>query len=196
MRTFVADFETTTHEKEKSRIWAFGLTEVGDTEFFVTGRTMEHFFNFCQQQQNSTIYFHNLKFDGQFIIHWLLSNGYTHSDEKKDKTFNVIISKMGQFYSIEIIFKKIGNRKYKKVRFLDSLKKLPFKVSELGERFGLSLDKLDLDYDKPRPEGYIPTREEIAYIPSRRGNRCKGVRGSIRSRSCENDNGIGCHALL
>ena len=123
MRTFVADFETTTHEKEKSRIWAFGLTEVGDTEFFVTGRTMEHFFNFCQQQQNSTIYFHNLKFDGQFIIHWLLSNGYTHSDEKKDKTFNVIISKMGQFYSIEIIFKKIGNRKYKKVRFLDSLKK-------------------------------------------------------------------------
>lgn len=164
MRTFVADFETTTHEKEKTRIWAFGLTEVGDTEFFVSGHTMEHFMKFCQQQQNSTIYFHNLKFDGQFIIHWLLSNGYTHSDEKGDMTFNVIISKLNQFYSIEVIFKKIGNRNYKKVRFLDSLKKLPFKVSELGEKFGLSLDKLDIDYNKPRPVGYIPTREEIAYI--------------------------------
>jgi hypothetical protein len=163
MRHFVADFETTTHEKEKTRIWAYGLTEIGNTEFFRAGRTMEGFLKFCEQQGTSTIYFHNLKFDGEFIIHYLLTHGYTHSNEKEDKTFNVMISKMNQFYSIEIIFKRWGKR-YKKVKFLDSAKKLPFPVKKIAEDFKMPIQKLDIDYDLPRPEGYIATREEIQYI--------------------------------
>lgn len=163
MRHFVADFETTTHEKEKTRIWAYGLTEIGNTDFFRSGRTMQEFFNFCERQTNSVIYFHNLKFDGEFIIHWLLSNGYTHSKEKEDKTFNVMISKMNQFYSIEVIFQRM-NKRYKKVKFLDSYKKLPFKVAVLAKDFKMDIEKLEIDYDAPREEGYFPTREEIQYI--------------------------------
>ena len=73
---------------------------------------------------------------------------------------------------------------------------MPFKVSELGERFGLSLDKLDLDYDKPRPEGYIPTREEIAYIRRDVEIVAKALEVQYNQGLDENDNGIGCHALL
>jgi hypothetical protein len=163
MRHFVADFETTTHEKDKTRIWAYGLTEIGNTEFFRAGRTMEEFFRFCESQTNSIMYFHNLKFDGEFIIHWLLTNGYTYSKEKNDRTFNVMISKMNQFYSIEVIFQR-RNKNYKKVKFLDSLKKLPFPVAKIAKDFKFDIQKLDIDYDKPRPVGYFPTREEIQYI--------------------------------
>lgn len=163
MRHFVADFETTTNEKDKTRIWAYGLCEIGNTEFFRSGRTMQEFINFCEKQTNSIVYFHNLKFDGEFIIHWLLTNGYTHSKEKNDKTFNVMISKMNQFYSIEVIFKRM-NKQYKKVKFLDSLKKLPFPVKKIAEDFKMDIQKLEIDYDAPRPVGYIPSREEIQYI--------------------------------
>ena len=54
------------------------------------------------------IYFHNLKFDGTFILDWLLNNGYEYKDDlsKVDKGFNALIGDMGQFYSITFKFTK------------------------------------------------------------------------------------------
>ena len=55
------------------------------------------------------VYFHNLKFDGEFIIYWLLHNGFEHREDSEDldkDTFSTLISDMGQFYSIEICFGK------------------------------------------------------------------------------------------
>jgi hypothetical protein len=167
MRKYVADFETTVPDMDseidpETRVWVWGLCEIGNIENFEYGTTISSFVDWCKSE-NKEIYFHNLKFDASFLIFYLLSNGYEYSDEKSDKTFNCIISGMGQFYQIEIIFKKM-NKKYQKVTIYDSLKKLPFTVEKIAKDFGLPIQKGEIDYKKDRPEGYIPDVEEIDYL--------------------------------
>jgi hypothetical protein len=161
MKTFVADFETTV-ETDKTRVWAYGMCEVGNIENFLYGNNIIDFIEWCKKE-NRIVYFHNLKFDGEFIIHWLLTNGYTYSEQKLDKTFSGIISNMGQFYEIEIIFEK-KNKRYKKVTFRDSYKKLPFTVKKIAQDFGLPIAKGDLDYKLLRPEGWLITDAELVYL--------------------------------
>src|SRR5690606_16347117 len=112
---------------------------------------------------NKTVYFHNLRFDGEFLFHYLLSQGFTYSDKKESNTFNCIISGQGQFYSIEVVFKKM-NKKLKKVTFLDSNKKLPMPVAGVAKAFGLSMSKGDIDHDIVRPVGHVMTDEELDYL--------------------------------
>lgn len=115
---------------------------------------------------NSKIYFHNLKFDGEFIIYWLLIHGFKHVEKLEDtesKTFTTLISDMGQFYQITVYFYK-KNKNVKKVTFIDSLKIIPFKVSEVAKTFGLEERKLELDYNLPRERGHILTEHEKEYI--------------------------------
>ena len=70
---------------------------------------------------------------------------------------------MGVFYSIEVYF-KVKGKYVSKVKFLDSLKLLPFPVAKIPKAFNLDLEKLDLDYDTPREKGYILKDYEIDYI--------------------------------
>ena len=78
MDTFVADFETTT-KKEDCHVWAWALCEVGDPENVFIGTDIFDFMFWCEERPfNPKIYFHNLKFDGQFIISWLFKEGYTY----------------------------------------------------------------------------------------------------------------------
>lgn len=107
-----------------------------------------------------------LKFDGEFILYYLLTNGYKYiknKKEKEDRTFTTLISKMGQFFSIEVYF-KVGNKKVKKVTFYDSLKIINFSVDEIAKSFGLEISKLSIDYNKPREKGYKLSIDEENYI--------------------------------
>jgi hypothetical protein len=169
MRKYVADFETTVPDMgedsdvtPETRVWVWGLCEIGNIEHFEWGTTIESFIKWCQKE-NKEIYFHNLKFDAQFLIYYLLTNGYEYSETPTDKTFNVVVSGMGQFFKLDIIFKKM-NKKYKKVTIYDSLKKLPFTVKKIAKDFGLPMQKGEIDYKKDRPVGYIPDAEEIDYL--------------------------------
>ena len=120
----------------------------------------------CKNSNNSTFYFHNLKFDGEFIIYWLLTHNFKYIKDKRereDNTFTCLISKMGQFFSIEVYF-KVYNRKVEKVTFLDSLKILNMSVDRIAKTFGLEISKLTIDYNKLRERGHILTEEERAYI--------------------------------
>jgi hypothetical protein len=176
MKKFVADFETIVPADDdpspETRVWNWGVTEIGNPETFDWGTDIDSFMDWCfYRRKNILVYFHNLRFDGEFIFHWLFEHGFTYSEEKEPKTFQTLITKMGQFYAIEIIWdKKIvyeQNRKrtiYKKTTFYDSLKKLPFKVEQIAKAFKLPMKKLDIDYKKERPYGYIPTKEEIDYL--------------------------------
>lgn len=132
-KKFTADFETLVNPQE-TRVWAVGLCEIGNTENFQYGDSIDYFINFCRNKKaNYLIYFHNLKFDGEFIIHWLLSNGFTCIKDKKDRadnTFTTLISDTGQFYSIEIFFETQNKRKINKVTIYDSLKVLNFSVAQ------------------------------------------------------------------
>ena len=122
MKKFTADFETATWLKDESFVWAWALCEIGNVENLKIGNSIESFFEEIKKEYNPVILFHNLKFDGEFILYYLLKNGYTYTEklERKDKTFSTLISDMGLFYQIEVYF-EVG-KKTRKVTFLDSLK--------------------------------------------------------------------------
>lgn len=162
-----ADFETTT-DKDDCRVWAYALSNIEDPDKFIYGNSIEGFMEFCQNpKENYIMYFFNLKFDGAFIISHLLSSGYKHitdSKEKADKTFTTLITDMGAFYAIEIYFKISGHR-VNKVKILDAMKIFPnFSVESLAEAFGLPISKLELDYKEKREVGHQLTAHEIDYI--------------------------------
>ena len=97
MRSFTADFETTTDPKD-CRVWAYSICEINNQENFLYGNNIEDFIKFCaNEDENYTLYFHNLKFDGEFIFNYLLRNGFTYIENRKDKadkTFSCLISDM------------------------------------------------------------------------------------------------------
>ena len=166
VKKFTADFETSTWKEDETWVWAWAVCEIENIENIKIGNNIESFIEFCKKQKNSIFYFHNLKFDGEFIIYYLLKNGFKHVENKKDvedMTFTTLISDMGQFYNITVYFKK-GNKDYVKASFIDSLKIIPFSVEEIAKSFNLPISKLELDYKKEREIGHIITKEEEEYI--------------------------------
>ena len=154
---FVADFETTTRE-EDCRVWSWGIIKVGKLDNYFDGTSIDGFMHHVAERA-AHIYFHNLAFDGSFIIDWLLRNGYTWVKESPGvNQFTSLISRMGKFYSITVTF-DTGYR----VEFRDSYKKLPMSVAAIANAFNLHDQKLEIDYEAPRPVGYIPTEQERRY---------------------------------
>lgn len=166
MKKFTADFETAVWKEDETWVWAYAACEIGNDENIEIGNNIDDFIEYCKKEKNSFWYFHNLKFDGEFIIYWLEKNGYKHVKDKKeidDKTYTTIISDMGQFYNITVYFKK-GNKKPIKASFFDSLKIIPFSVDTIAKTFDLPISKLKIDYKKPRKKKHRLTEEERAYI--------------------------------
>ena len=123
MSGFVADFETTTNI-EDCRVWAYAICEIENQDNIIIGTTIDDFMKWCEdRKENDIIYFHNLKFDCQFIIDYLFRNGYVHTtkpEEKATKTFNTLISDKGLFYQVEVIFKKKGKKVNKVVQLINN----------------------------------------------------------------------------
>ena len=167
MRKFASDFETTVDETD-CRVWAYALCEIGNVDNFIYGNSIDDFFNFCQNKKEYyVLYFHNLKFDGEYIFIYLLNNGYEcikNKKDRKDKTFTTLISDTGQFYSIEIFFETKNKKHVNKVTIYDSLKILNFRVEQIAKDFNLPIRKLELDYKAYREVGHILTEHEIDYI--------------------------------
>lgn len=168
MGTFVADFETTTNP-EDCRVWAYAICEVGNPDNIIVGTTIDDFMKWCREgKENHKVFFHNLKFDGQFIMQWLFHNGFIHTTDKKDRkggTFNTVISDKGMYYQLEVIFYKKG-KNIKKVIFQDSLKLIPLSVSAIAKAFKMEISKLEIDYTSHnnKPIGSPLTKEEEEYI--------------------------------
>lgn len=172
MKKFTADFETSTPEwleqDEKARVWAWGVCEIGNCNNITLGNNIDDFFKFISNpKENYELYFHNLKFDGEYIFYYLLTHGFKCIEDKKDiapKTFTTLISDMGQFYTIEIYFDFKNKRKPNKVKIYDSMKILNFSVDKIAKDFKLEEQKLELDYKTYREEGHILTPHECEYL--------------------------------
>lgn len=168
MKTYVADFETTTIE-EDCHVWAWAVCEVGNKENITIGTTMDSFMEWCRNQKdNPKVMFHNLKFDGQFILWWLFHNGFTHAKTPRDRktsTFTTLISDKGMYYTIEVIFYLKG-KKVQKITFQDSLKLIPLSVDAIAKAFKLPIQKLEIDYAAHNhlPEGSPLSKEEEEYL--------------------------------
>lgn len=167
MRKFTADFETNVDEND-CRVWAYAICEVDDPSNFIYGNNIDDFINWCaNKKENYLLWFHNLKYDGEYIVSYLLHNGYECIKDKKDrrdKTFTCLISDMGQWYSIEIFFDTKNKKHINKVTIYDSLKILNFSVEQIAKDFNLPIQKLTIDYKEKREIGHELTNDEINYI--------------------------------
>lgn len=164
---YVADFETTTAEVSdvETRVWGWGTVEINRENNEQYGNDIDSFIKWCRES-NKLVYFHNLAFDGKFIIDYLLNNGFEHVDKSDldTLTFSTLISEMGQFYSIEICFYRMG-KNIKKVIINDSLKLLPMPVAKIADGFDIGgIKKLEIDYDENREIGEELSELDIDYI--------------------------------
>lgn len=160
---FACDFETR-NDVDNCSVWHWGYSEIGNHTNWNWGTTIDSFMQWCSTI-NDKIYFHNLAFDGKFIVSWLLRNGFEHNLDRKhkEKTFKTLINKTGVWYSIEICWSAKRNRRIV-TRINDSFKKLPFKLEQVAKDLQLPIKKGVIDYNKYRPDDYEPTQDEIEYL--------------------------------
>lgn len=160
---FVGDFETNNIGDVRANVWAWDLCNIFTLEHW-TGASLESFFEFLPKikYKNIVVYFHNLKFDGTFILVYLLKNGFIYSNVKSTKLqvneFNCLVDNMKKFYSIAF------NIAGKKFEIRDSLKKIPLSVAAIAKAWNLPILKGEIDYKLVRNENHILTEEEIDYI--------------------------------
>lgn len=185
MNMGVCDFETTTDVND-CRVWAVGFCNI-DTLEFNYGNAIDFFFEHCTDFRK--VYFHNLKFDGEFLLAELFKRGYKHTQNRKveEGEFSTLISDMGQYYNIRI------NIDGKFVDIYDSLKVLPFKVEQIAKMFNLPILKGEIDYNAKREKGHSLSTDEILYLK----NDCEIIARALKMQfdSKLNKMTIGSNAL-
>ena len=155
---YCADFETTVYENQTyTEVWAAAIVPLGSSEVTILHSITDFFRYIYSQNKGMLIYFHNLKFDGTFILNFLLRQADMHTALKNDewlpvkdmpnKSFRYTISSMGQWYEIIV---KYNNHI---IRFRDSLKILPFSVKTIGKAFQTEHQKLEMEYKGARFAG-------------------------------------------
>lgn len=159
-----ADFETTT--RSPARVWLWGAVGI-DEQIEETGDSIESFFEFLRdQKKNPLVYFHNLKFDGYFILDYLLRNGFVYvasPSDAVDNSFCTIIDGYNEFYQISVYFKKTKSGKVKKVTIWDSMKVLKFSIADIPKKFGFQdIKKGSIDYTRHNEPCFI-TDDEREY---------------------------------
>lgn len=161
---YTADFETTTKLDPITgdvRVWATGICEINDSFKFTYGNNINFLYDVAMDNPNSTFYFHNEKFDGEFILNDLFRKGYSYTNSRKlnPGQFTTLISDKGVWYSLEIQLSEDN-----KVTIYDSLKILALGVAKVAKAFGLEESKLSIDYDLDRPIGHKLTDIEVKYL--------------------------------
>lgn len=157
----VADFETTTekfyNENGYSKVWLWAISS-SEGKTIAIGETIESFISYCTNNLNNyVIFFHNLKFDGSYILSYILNKRTPYKEQisaRDNACFNALIGDMGQYY--QITYHPRSEITY---NFQDSLKLLPFKVEKIAKDFGLPILKLNIDYND-----YTVNEKTIEYI--------------------------------
>lgn len=172
LRIYAADFETTTGSISNvhTSVWAFAVDEVGVFKPEIFG-SIEDFFVFCGDVERGfkkRIYFHNLKFDGEFIIYAALNEygfktaideaGSMRKAEKLiEKEIVYAISDVGQWYFISFVYK--GCR----IEIRNSLKLLPMELRAVGKDMCVHYKKTEMTYDEKKSLSDC-SAEDIEYI--------------------------------
>ena len=175
-RVFVADFETSVYEGQtRTEVWAAATVELG-TENVVIHNSISKWFNYIgeiAEYDNVVVYFHNLKFDGNFILWHLMfktnfkpaateiSEDVVKWDDTRtlaNRTYSYSIGRQGQWYTM-----RLGMNDHQ-IEIRDSLKLLPFALRKIGKDFKTKHQKLDIDYEGERHENEQIKPEEKEYI--------------------------------
>lgn len=159
-KIYTADFETCDHG-DGVRVWSWAVACGG----VVVGRgdSIQGFLALLSCRPG-VYYFHNLKFDGAFIVSYLLGAGWRWVDGRpaEPNTFSSLIGDDGNWYTITIRFPDHV------LEIRDSLKKIPLPVRAIPRAFGFDGEesKGAIDYSAVRGPGRIPTAEEWEYVDS------------------------------
>ena len=175
-RTYACDFETTVYDNQSfTEVWSACFGELNKDNVEIMPSISDFFNYFFRLKDNVKLYFHNLAFDGSFILSYfikdlkfsqaydvLTSDGsvvrWKETKDMKNGEIKYSISDVGQWYYI--IIKK--NNKIIEIR--DSLKLLPFSLEEIGDSFNTKHKKLSMNYKGVRYAGCSITDEEKEYI--------------------------------
>lgn len=172
-RYFACDFETTVYDNiEETEVWASACVEIGTENVSIFHSIADTYNYFTSLKSNLICYYHNLKFDGNFWLYYLLNVRHMKQatvanteqveflpvQDMPSGSFTYLISDMGQWYSITI---KHG--KYIIV-LRDSLKLLPFSLKVIGKSFKTKHQKLEMEYKGFRYAGCEIKPEEVEYI--------------------------------
>ena len=153
---WTADFETTSMKNLERdgcvRVWLWSLVNVTTKDKYY-GTDIQSFFKAIKEHKCNTVFFHNLKFDGKFIVDYFVRNKFVYGQQ-----YEVIIDGLGSWYEVKWHYDTRHT-----VKFWDSLKKFPgTSVKMLGEFVGTP--KLEQPYfDKYYPIDYVPSQQEIEY---------------------------------
>lgn len=169
---FTADFETIVDPIE-TRLWAWSSCQIGNIDNVKFGNSDESFMEWVYSFKKSTkIYFHNLKFDGEFLFYIFNKHGLKYYNIKSQEEsrsipeghYSTLINAEGsQWYSIKLCIKRKGKRVIN-IEFLDSSKIIPSSVEEIAINFDLPMKKGEIDYLAFREIGHELTKDEIDYI--------------------------------
>lgn len=175
-----ADFETTVTgeaDQKETEVWSAAWITDGnpaEPEYVHVEHSLDDFINVLDDLPcDARVYFHNLKFDGTFILTYFLKNNkkwkpeYTKEGwmaktpvwKMKRHHFKYTISDKGVWYSLT--FK---NKHNYTIAIWDSLKLVPMSLASLGEAFKTKHQKLEMEYTGDHYPGCYISPEELAYI--------------------------------
>ena len=175
-RIFASDFETTVYNEQKyTEVWASASVELGTEDDNIFHSIEDQLDYFTSLKSNIIVYYHNIKFDGNFWLSFFLdklkfaqaiefyddgkTNGrWVDKRDMKNKSIRYTISSQGQWY---VILVKYKNRY---IEFRDSYKLLPYSLKRIGESFKTKHRKLDMEYEGFRWAGCPITDDEKEYI--------------------------------
>lgn len=141
----IGDFETSTGNTDGStNVYLWGYSTL-DKKHRYSGVNLDEFFSSIYHHKVKRIYFHNLKWDGNFIVNWLLENNIMPIDEifttpDTPNTWSWMCDTNSTIYDLQV------NYKGHVIKFSDTAKLLMSSVDNLGKMLGLP--KLEIDYHK------------------------------------------------
>ena len=178
MKTYIADLETVVYDGQtETEAWASALIDIeapNETKYVQIHHSLSDTLRYLEtQDEDAILYYHNLKFDGQFWLYYLVEvlhfkQGIIEVDpntvemkmprDLNDNEVVYCISDMGQWYTLTFHYKQ------HRYTLKDSLKLLPFSVSVIGKSFKTVHQKLSMEYEGKRYAGCTITDEEKEYI--------------------------------
>lgn len=174
---WVADFETATPNTEyykkyddtKVLLW-YTKSLKGDEEMMGVELT-DMMYSYMSLGRSIMVFFHNLNFDGDFIIKWLIANGYTlYNKLLNDKVGFSILKNGRQIYEIKVRYYSAYHNDYYVIVFRCSWRILSHPVESLGKSVGIAKYKEGEDvkdfYD-------VEPREKLEDYPENFREYCK-----------------------
>lgn len=197
---YACDFETTSEKQYliegETKVYLFKMVSLKN-DYEKRGISINEFIEEIKENKDiKKVYFHNLSFDGSFILSYILKQGYKFKKQednftKESKEFKAIIDEFNSIYSIRIHFEND-----KEVVIACSYKLTGLSIKAMGKMVGVKKLNETHDYEEIKNYKSIEelTEEEKSYISNdveimRLGIiSCyeMGIRGLTKSSACFN----------